>query len=61
VLLLMMVIFLFFNVMRSGVSVCMYVSVRMSYSLELMLQTVVSFHVGTGNSSQVLWKSSRGS
>jgi hypothetical protein len=34
----------------------MYVCVRMSDSLELELQTVVSYHVGTGNWTEDIWK-----
>ena len=36
---------------------CIYV--RVSDSLELDLQTVISYHMGSGNQSQVLWKSSQ--
>jgi hypothetical protein len=36
-----------------------WICVRVSYSLEQVLQTVVNCHIGAGNWTQVLWKSSQ--
>lgn len=43
-----------------GVFACMYVHVSVSDPLEPELQTVESCHVGPGNWTRVLWKSSSG-
>lgn len=38
---------------------CMYICVRALDPLELELQTIDSYYIGTGNWTQVLWKSSQ--
>jgi hypothetical protein len=53
------IIFIKFNYLKNNLFSFMCIDVKVSYPLELMLQTAVSCHVVAGNWTPDLWKSSQ--